>query len=175
MVTRGQLPDNPELRMEVLGAAAVRFSEITGNESSVHELLPFGRFLDANPRSIRLFVNTYGMLQSLRTLEGAPVGTFPLALWAVVEIRWPELADHLRARPDLIETDTNRDDVPPEIMQLLHSDDVQSVVRRSGLGALTADHVRDCTGAVRSRDDQELVVEEDPPSPGRPWAGTVPA
>ncbi|MFI7482043.1 P-loop NTPase fold protein [Kocuria sp. M1R5S2] len=148
-VTKGRMPDDPDLRMEVLGAAAVRFSEITGNESSMHELLPFGRFLDPNPRSIRLFVNTYGMLQSLRTLEGAPVDTFPLALWAVVEIRWPLLADHLRTRPEIIDSEASREDAPEEIVELLRSDEVQAVVTGSGLGALTADHVRDCTGAVR--------------------------
>jgi hypothetical protein len=138
---------NPAQRMEVLGAAAVRFSELTIQAQTRHELAPFGRFLEPNPRSIKLFVNTYGMLQSLRTLEGVPIRTAPLALWTVVEIRWPLLADHLRAHPEDVAQERWAD-APEAIASLLASPEVRAVVVESGWQPLTPDVVRECTGGT---------------------------
>lgn len=133
---------DPAIRMKLRGRAAVRFSELTIQVDTRHELARFGKYLEPNPRSIKLFVHTYGMLQSLRTLEGIPFQTDPLALWTVVEIRWPLLADHLRAHPDDI--DPGR--APKLILELLTSAQVQAVIANSEWGPLTPDDVRDCTG-----------------------------
>ena len=134
-------------RLEVLGTAAVHFSELEIQDQTHHDLAPYARFMEPNPRSIRLFVNTYGTLQSLRTLEGVPVRTSPLARWTVIEIRWPLLADHLRARPDDIAPGPGRP-VPPVIEMLLASTEVQQVIAGVDGEGLTPDDVRHCTGAV---------------------------
>jgi hypothetical protein len=93
---------DPPTRMDVLGDAAVKFSDRGIVEAAEHALTPFEDYLEPNPRSIKLFVNSYGVLRSLRTLEEIFVPSGPLALWTVVETRWPHLADLLRAHPDAI-------------------------------------------------------------------------
>lgn len=148
-------------RLEVLGAAAVRFSELTIQEQAHHELAPYARFMEPNPRSIRLFVNTYGTLQSLRTLEGIPVRTSPLARWTVIEIRWPQLADHLRSRPGDIDPGAwsppasgraGAGRPPPQVIQdLLASPEVQEVIAGLDEEGLSADDIRHCTGIVATR------------------------
>lgn len=141
------------LRLEVLGTAAVRFSESLIQESTRHALAPYGRFLEPNPRSIKLFVNTYNVLRSLRILEGlTSIPIRSLALWAVLEIRWPLLADHLRAHPEDIDLKGSAAPKPPKpIQDLLESAEVKAVIADPGLGPLTPNDVRDCTGRAASR------------------------
>nr|WP_276512172.1 P-loop NTPase fold protein [Cryobacterium roopkundense] len=133
-----------DTRMKVLGAAAVKFSDPTLQTGTRHELGRYWKLLEPNPRSIKLFVHTYGTLQSLRTLEGIPLQTTPLALWTIVEIRWPMLADHLRAHPDDI--DPNHRGTPEPIAALLATPDVSAVVASPDWGPLTPSQVRECTG-----------------------------
>ncbi|WP_307480328.1 P-loop NTPase fold protein [Pseudarthrobacter sulfonivorans] len=141
------------LRLEVLGTAAVRFSESDIQESTRHALAPYGRFLEPNPRSIKLFVNTYNVLRSLRILEGlTSIPIRSLALWAVLEIRWPLLADHLRAHPDDIRlTESTTPATRQPIRDLLESEEVQGVIADPEQGPLTPSDVRDCTGRALSR------------------------
>lgn len=132
------------VRLEVLGTAAIRFSETVIDESSRHALAPYGKFLEPNPRSIKLFVNTYNILRSLRIIEGlTSVPTRSLALWAVLEIRWPLLADHLRMHPDAI----YEKDVPKAIGELLASAEVRAVIADPE-GQLTPNDIRECTGRL---------------------------
>jgi hypothetical protein len=144
---------DPALRLEVLGTAAVRFSESLIQESTRHALAPYGRFLEPNPRNIKLFVNTYNVLRSLRILEGlTSIPIRSLALWAVLEIRWPLLADHLRVHPDDIGFTGNTTPEPPEsIRDLLKSAEVKAVIADPAQGLLTPSDVRDCTGRAASR------------------------
>jgi hypothetical protein len=141
------------LRLEVLGTAAVRFSESLIQESTRHALAPYGRFLEPNPRSIKLFVNTYNVLRSLRILEGlTSIPIRSLALWAVLEIRWPLLADYLRSHPDDISPNGSTAPKPPKpIQDLLESAEVKAVIADPGLGPLTSNDIRDCTGRAASR------------------------
>jgi hypothetical protein len=136
------------LRTSILGKAAVRLSEQAVTETTRHELSQFAPLLEANPRSIKLFVNSFGMQQTLRTLEGTRVSTTPLALWTIVEIRWPLLADHLRRYPDHIELGLAAGAPPDEIRQLLESPDVQRVIKNVHWEGLTPEIVRQCTGEL---------------------------
>jgi hypothetical protein len=141
---------DPVQRLEVLGTAAVRFSELAIQDQTHHELEPYARFMEPNPRSIRLFVNTYGTLQSLRTLEGVPVRTSTLARWTVIEIRWPLLADHLRSRPNDIDPQS-AGPVPQVIQDLLASAEVREVIAGLDGEGFSPDDVRQCTGAAAMR------------------------
>ncbi|MFJ8962885.1 hypothetical protein ACIRG5_26200 [Lentzea sp. NPDC102401] len=60
----------------------------------------FGPLLSPNPHSLKLFPNAYSVLRRVRTLKGNPVPMETLALWTVVQTRWPRPADHHRAQPD---------------------------------------------------------------------------
>ena len=148
---RAQGLSSPGARMEVRGAAAVRYSDPALETRTQHELSKYWRLLDPNPRSIKLVVHNYLMLQTLRTLDGIPLQPTPLALWTIVEIRWPQLADHLRAHPDDIEPRhaggrAKRAGAPARLAALLASPEVQAVVASPTWGALTPTQVRACTG-----------------------------
>jgi KAP family P-loop domain len=138
---------DPVTRMKLLGDAAVKFSAPTIVDATEHELARFGTYLEPNPRSMKLFVNTYGVLRSLRTLEEEFVASGPLALWTVVEIRWPQLADLLRDDPEAIqrgESDGNE----PEIANLLRIPEVACVLGDTTDGPMTPQLIRQCSGAT---------------------------
>jgi hypothetical protein len=138
---------DPEERMRVLGDAAVRFSERAIEDRPDHDLARFVPLLDPNPRSMKLFVNTYGVLRSLRTLEEVFVPSEALALWTVVEIRWPALADHLRRSPESVLTWRTPTTYPAELSDLLRDEDVVQVLEDAGWGQLSPERIRECAGA----------------------------
>src|SRR5262249_41330406 len=140
--------------------AAVKLSQPDIHEATEHALARFGAFLEPNPRGMKLFVNTYGLLRSLRTLEEVFVDSGPLALWAIVEIRWPRLADYLRAHPEAARIDDARPAVPNDIKVLLGVPEVTAVLQDPAAGPLTPDLIRKCSGmdsrpTPRSPSDQE--------------------
>ena len=51
---------------------------------------------------MKRFINDYSILRAVRTLEGIAVGMAALALWAIMETRWPALADYLSDHPEQI-------------------------------------------------------------------------
>jgi hypothetical protein len=137
---------DPVQRMGVLGDAAVKFSDREIQDAAEHALAQFSAFLEPNPRSMRVFVNTYGILRSLRTLEEVFVPVGPLGLWAIMEIRWPFLADHLRGNPDAVK-DPNSDDLPEDVKLLLRREDVSEVLLDPHMGPLTPELIRQCSGS----------------------------
>ena len=137
---------DPEQRMRVLGMAAERFSERAIEDAASHELSRFVGLLDPNPRSMKLFVNTYGVLRSLRTLEEVFIATEPLALWTIIEIRWPVLADHLRSNPSTIEDWKAGGTVSGRCGLLFRDDAVIALLEDPGWGQLDAKLVRACGG-----------------------------
>ncbi len=140
---------DPSARMKVLGDIAVKFSTPEVSEAIEHELRPFADQLDPNPRGMKLFVNAYGVLRSLRTLEENFVPSAPLALWTAIEIRWPYLADYLREHPDAIRRAANGDgSLPANLAQLLADHEVTRLLGDKRWGPnLTPDLIRQCSGA----------------------------
>lgn len=64
-----------------------------------HALEPYAGMLDPTPRAMKRFVMAYSMLRAVRIAEGSVVGVGPLALWTIVQTRWPTLAEFLQADP----------------------------------------------------------------------------
>jgi hypothetical protein len=133
--------------MEILGDAAVKLSERAIINATEHALSPFAKFLEPNPRSMKLYVNTYGVLLTLRTLEEVFVSPQALALWAVIEIRWPSLADYLRAHPDAVKLAKTNKTIPDDIKFLLADREIGLVLGDTEFGPLTPDLIRQCSGS----------------------------
>ncbi|MFJ8959063.1 P-loop NTPase fold protein [Lentzea sp. NPDC102401] len=116
-----------------------------------HQLQRFGPLLRPNPRSMKLFLNTYSVLRTVRTLEGNPVPMEALALWTVLETRWPRLADHLRSRPDDVglfgKPKEELEDVAEDIRPLFNDPAVKALTSFKEGNALTAATIRRCCGA----------------------------
>ncbi|GLW91851.1 P-loop NTPase fold protein [Actinokineospora globicatena] len=108
-VVRGRVAAEALRKMTTPGAVA----------ATEHSLQRYAGMLPPNPRAMKRFINTYSMARAVRTLEGNPVPVQALAAWTIIEIRWPGLADHLRAHPEAIElVDAATDEVPEALRQV---------------------------------------------------------
>jgi hypothetical protein len=139
---------DPIERLNLLGEATVRLSDAQLQARTEHVLQPFSKFLDGNPRTIRRFVNAYGILRAQRTLEEEFVDTDSLALWTVLQLQWPVLADHLREHPEHVaEFGKERPEVPERLVEVFEDDEVKAVISDAEHGGpLTPDLVRACGG-----------------------------
>ncbi|MCO5995311.1 P-loop NTPase fold protein [Actinoallomurus rhizosphaericola] len=153
---------SPEIRDRVAGAAVERLTTPQVTAATEHSLQRFAALMTPNPRSMKRFVNAYTTLRAVRTLEGNPVRTEPLALWTIVETRWPGLADHLRRRPtDVGLLGGHLDDladVPAELRDLFRDPAVNKVLTFRHGGPLTAELIQACCG-TRPRGSQPSADE----------------
>jgi hypothetical protein len=136
-IGRSQAPRGPDLRTR-----------------TEHTLKTFSHLLEPNPRSMKRLVNAYGIQRDLRLIEARGTGRGAvsaehLALWTIVRMRWPLLADFLASSPGLVDGD-NWPESEPALGALYASDDVTAVVGGQGIGiALTTDAVRALEGRSR--------------------------
>jgi hypothetical protein len=134
---------SPAARQAVVADAVTKMSAPEVSEATEHTLQKFAPLLLANPRGMKRFVNTYGVLRILRTMESNIVGTDALALWTIILIRWPLLAGHLERDPELIEALKADGEVPEPLKSL------EPTVRRFLTDAkieLTPALIRSCCG-----------------------------
>jgi hypothetical protein len=137
---------DPATRLRVLGQAAAKFSEPAIERSPDHPLADFHDLLEANPRSMKLFVNAYGVARSMLTVQERFVPVGQLALWTVLEVRWPRLADYLRENPEIASRWQETLDAPADIDKMLRAEDVSRVLTDSRWDGFSPDRVRECAG-----------------------------
>ncbi|WP_324924258.1 P-loop NTPase fold protein [Actinophytocola sp.] len=138
-----------EVRDRVAGAALDKLTTPEAVAASEHSLQRFAVLLPPNPRTMKRFVNTYSAMRAVRTLEGNPVRVESLALWTIIEIRWPGLADHLRARPrdiGLVGDDEPRD-LPATLRPLFTDPALRLLIGFDPAAPLDAGVIRSCLGA----------------------------
>lgn len=68
-----------------------------------HALKPFAYLLEPNPRAMKRLVNAYSVHRALSILSQVDLEREPLALWTILSMRWPALAELLVEQPELIE------------------------------------------------------------------------
>jgi tetratricopeptide (TPR) repeat protein len=143
---------SPSARRLAAEDAVSRLSDPEVETATEHALQRFAPLIDPNPRSMKRFLNSYSMLRAVRTLEGNTVASEPLALWTILQTRWPSLADYLRRHPEAIEHagDSQRANTVPEHLQpLLDLPEFQRLLT-FGSVKLTAELVRACCGTLDS-------------------------
>jgi hypothetical protein len=74
-----------------------------------------------------------------RRVGNAGVTPEEIALWTIVSLRWPLLADELALNPDLLWADDDTG-VPAELRRLWSSDEVRAVVGGQGVSARLTGH-----------------------------------
>lgn len=120
------------------------------HEGAQHALRQFSPLLGDNPRAIKKFVNAFSILRSMRTLEGNYVSTDSLALWAIVSVRWPSLAQRLESCPDAVTGIINplwcSEHFSPPLRELAASAEIRDVITSALGGPLTPDLIRRCCG-----------------------------
>lgn len=140
-------------------AAAIQLASPAVSKEVQHALEPFAGLLDANPRAMKRLVNAYGMVRGIETLGGENADgdrdtQQQTALWTILSLRWPRLADHLAARPEDVARVGKRgrlpDAVAEQLQPLFRDQRVVDVVRGEGVdAALDEDAVRRCAGQVQ--------------------------
>jgi hypothetical protein len=143
---------NPQVREAVAGTAALALASAETQQNTEHALRKFSPLLHGNPRSIKLFLNTYSVLRSIRTLEGGTVAPDTLALWSLIRVRWPSIADFLQHNPEAIEGIKDNlwcsDHFPDELQSAARDKELRNVVMHHCGGPLRPDLIRQCFGAA---------------------------
>jgi hypothetical protein len=141
---------SPEQRHALAGIAIAKLSEPRTSRDTKYELQQFWRLLGHNPRAVKLFLNNYLFRRAVLLAEGIVPSAETLALWAIVETRWPALADDLRVHPEhakLVGAHDARLYRAPAALRELFSDDAVRAVFAFGDGtALTPERIRACCG-----------------------------
>lgn len=142
---------NPAIWSDLAAAALERLSEPDIEQTVEHDLQRFTYLLERNPRSIKRFLNAFSMALATALLEGRELHPDPLALWTILRLRWPELADHLCNHPSDIDILADSNQVDPThgwIAQLSTAEELRDVAR-FGDGVLSSDAIRLLTGTER--------------------------
>lgn len=149
--------EGDEMNVQAMAeAAALQITTAHAQEVVEHRLQPFATLLEANPRSMKRLVNSFGLQRSSMLLERRKVEHDQLARWMILEMRWPLLADFIVRRPKALGyfgKDVIPIDVPKGLRSLFNNDDVQRVVGNKPMandpdGVLTEDLIRDLVGCV---------------------------
>ena len=143
---------SPQVRRRVADAAVDKLTSRGVATATEHHLERFGSLLEPNPRAMKKFVNDYSILRAVRTLEGNSIGTDPLALWTIIEIRWPAMAGYLRTRPEAIKymrgSNSMPEDVPADLHGLFNDPNIRELANFQYGGPLTPELIRACCGAA---------------------------
>ncbi len=101
---------------------------------------------------MKRFVMAYSMLRAVRTAEGSVIGTGPLALWTILQTRWPMLASYLQASPEAVRlfavpADRIPAATPVRLVPLFTEPtaDLRAVMNHQD-GPLDARTIRECSG-----------------------------
>ncbi|MEU8901416.1 DUF3578 domain-containing protein [Nocardia sp. NPDC048505] len=155
--------------LDVLGEASPAAREAVGPEAVErlsapelvrdveHALERFAPLLDGNPRRMKRYINCYTAFRAARTLEGSVVTVDALALWVLLQIRWPELAEYLQRKPDAIARINDKhppNNCPEHLAGLIRSRDLRDVIENAPV-KLTASQIRECCGAQPDREASE--------------------
>lgn len=116
-------------------------------ERTEHVLTPFAPLLEPNPRAMKRLVNAYSVNRALATLGHIDIEREPLALWTILSLQYPELADYLKENPEMVEQVGQEyfADIGDELEQLFADDNVVNIVRGKPVEAkLDRDTVVQC-------------------------------
>ena len=100
-------------------------------EHTEHFLMQFAHFLDPNPRSMKLFMNIFNIVRAVDILSSAKIDQRKLALWTILNVRWPDLTKFLDKQPEMIkyfdkkELDNNDPKIPEHIKPLFNNNNAE--------------------------------------------------
>ncbi|HKV13261.1 MAG TPA: P-loop NTPase fold protein [Thermoanaerobaculia bacterium] len=130
--------NDPVQQQGLRAVAAKRISTQTAERRRAHFLQDLAGLLEPNPRAMKRLINAYGIHQAVNFLEGRRVDPDALALWTIIEMRWPLLAECLADSPDLVsqigrKTKPQDSRIPEGLRDLFMSSLVQKVVKGEGV------------------------------------------
>jgi hypothetical protein len=125
-------------RQAAVEAAVLRLAQPEVEQRTQHTLQAFTPLLERNPRSMKRLVNAYGMARATEILRGVPAqegngkALERVALWTILSLRWPLLADYLAENETDVERmrdrSTQAPDEPKWLQKLWHDNNVLAVL-----------------------------------------------
>lgn len=101
-LTKNEKDQSVLMHREIVEKAVVRLASPEVEERLEHFLVPYSEFLEANPRAMKRLVNSYSANRALDFLSETRIDQHQLALWTIIQSRWPQLAEELEKDPRLI-------------------------------------------------------------------------
>jgi hypothetical protein len=151
-----EVRSDPLQEQAMRAAAAKQITSAKAQRQSEHRLQRFADLLEPNPRAMKRLVNCYGLHQATLFLEGRSVSPEALALWTIIELRWPLLSDLLAERPQLIADFADgkamdNKSIPDVLKELFGDDEVKEVVGggSGGVSALNENDIKQIVGLAR--------------------------
>ncbi|HEX9029076.1 MAG TPA: hypothetical protein VF823_07870, partial [Anaerolineales bacterium] len=144
IVAKLQEPSTSVLNQQIRREAAVRQSANSRVEAATtYFLQDFSLLLEPNPRAMKRLVTAYGIYRALALLTDISLvenldKRKQLALWTIVLLRWPLLAEYLEKYPDKADllsgaqTGPMQDTAIDELRPLFENEDVKRVFQGDG-------------------------------------------
>jgi hypothetical protein len=133
--------NNPIYGQTLREAAAERLATPEVQQHTEHTLKEFAPLLELNPRAMKRFINAYGMTRTVDLLSGKEIADpTQLALWTIVRLRWPTLAEYLEQNPRIVKyigENVNLDivSVPKDLQNLFHDRNVCDIIKGKYMGS----------------------------------------
>jgi hypothetical protein len=136
---------NPLQRRDVAGMALeARRSDPHRREREQHLLQQYTKMIEPNPRAAKRFIMAYNIAFASRLLEPESISAETLALWTLIVVRWPALAEWIRE--ELPDGSLEPIDVEHHPSKLLATPQVQHVMASKNGGPLDRDMFLRCCG-----------------------------
>jgi hypothetical protein len=139
---------DPPVRRELVTALIKKSTSQESEEATEHRLQKFWPLLEPNPRSIKRFVIAYSMAREARWLQDIWVDRDSLALWTILQLRWPGLAEYLCKHPAHIQYVGKGDKLPDadKLRDLFDDRGVRELVNFEQGGPLDEKLITECRG-----------------------------
>jgi len=120
-------------------------------KATTHFLSDFAHLMESNPRAIKRLVTFYGVQRAIAILSDEEIVSDltkrnQLALWTIVKMRWPLLADYLEEYPQYLENfkkGKTSKAIHADLIDLIKDQEVMDVLKGKGINAeLDADSLR---------------------------------
>jgi hypothetical protein len=132
---------DPVYDQAIREAAIVRLAEPdVGENTEEHILKQFADLMEPNPRAMKRFANSYGVQMAMDIMRGGSMETEKLALWTIILLRWPLLAEFLGEHPEMVEfigkESIPEDSIPQNLHKLFQDSNIIDVIKGKGVGVM---------------------------------------
>lgn len=118
-----------------------KMASVEIEKKTIHFLSSFAHLMEPNPRSIKRLVTFYGVLRAMAILSDESIISDltkrnQLALWTIVKMRWPLLADYLEEYPQYLnnfKTGKSNKAIHADLKDLIKDQEVMDVLSGKGI------------------------------------------
>ncbi|MEM9628310.1 MAG: P-loop NTPase fold protein [Pseudomonadota bacterium] len=125
------------------------------SEELEHFLLEYVKLVEANPRSMKRLLNLFRFNRDTKILSGTNYDTEQLALWCILQMRWPLLSEEIVKDPEIVKCIFEADpsfELIERISALADYDEVKTVFEGISKG-LDFDGLVDCFQIMHKKED----------------------